>query len=309
MVPSRESEGVWRGPLLVAGAAGLWGSLGLVFKYLMSTYPLSPQNIGFFRAFVGFVVMLFLLGVRRRDLLRVSWRDFPFFAAYGFVAITIFFIVYPAAVQATTVSVAAVLLYTAPAFVTVLAWRLFGEALTAHKIAALLLTFLGCVLVARAYDPNALRLNGWGIFLGLASGFTYGTYSIFGKVGLRRYNSWTVMTYALGFGAIFLLPLQPLGKLSQLLRSSWEAGILVLTMGIVHTAGAFGLYTAGLSLIPASAASIIATLEPVVAAVLSFWLLGERLSPAQLIGGGAIIAGVVILQMEPAAMEAAHQPK
>ncbi len=305
MVSSQENGMVWRGPLLVAGAAGLWGSLGLVFKYLMTVYPLSPQNIGFFRASVGFVIMLFLLGVRRRDLLKVSWHDFPFFAAYGFVAITIFFIVYPAAVQATTVSVAAVLLYTAPAFVTVLAWRLFGEALTTHKVAALLLTFLGCVLVARAYDPIALRLNGWGIFLGLASGFTYGTYSIFGKVGLRRYNSWTVMTYALGFGAIFLLPLQPLGELTHLLRSSWEAGILVVTMGIVHTAGAFGLYTAGLSLIPASTASIIATLEPVVAAVLSFWLLGERSSPAQLLGGAAIIAGVVILQMEPVVVESA----
>jgi len=287
-----------RGPLLVASAATIWGSLGLVFKHLMTTYPLAPQNIGFFRASVGFAAMFFVLGIGRRELLRISWRDLPFFAVYGFVAITIFFIVYPAAVDATTVSVAAVLLYTAPAFVTLLAWQLFREPLTRYKITALVLTFAGSVLVARAYDLAALRLNAWGIGLGLASGFTYGTYSIFGKFGLRRYNPWTVMTYALGFGAIFLLPLQPVGKLVTLLRSSREASALVVAMGIVHTAGAFGLYTAGLSAIPASVASIIATLEPVVAAILAFWLMGERLSPAQLFGGAAIIAGVLILQMD-----------
>lgn len=298
MQSSTTGQTRWRGPLFVAGAAGLWGSLGLVFKYLMTTYPLAPQNIGFFRAAVGFLAMLVLLGLGRRDLLRVSWRDFPFFAAFGFVAITVFFIVYPAAVDATTVSVAAVLLYTAPAFVTLLAWRFLGEPLTRHKMAALFLTFTGCFLVARAFDVAALRLNAWGLLLGIASGFTYGTYSIFGKFGLRRYNPWTVMTYALGFGAIFLLPLQPVGKLIDLLASSRQALVLVLTMGIVHTAGAFGLYTAGLSIIPASVASIIATLEPVVAAALAFWLMDERLSPAQMAGGAAIIAGVLVLQMD-----------
>ena len=66
-------------------------------------------------------------------------------------------------------------------------------------------------------------------------------------------------------------------------------------MALGPTVGAFGLYTLGLGRVPASVASIVATLEPVTAAALSFLLLGERFAPPQALGGLMIIAGVLLL--------------
>src|SRR3990172_5274519 len=100
---------------------------------------------------------------------------------------------------------AAMLLYPAPAWVTLLARLFFHEPLSRRKVAAVLLTVGGSALVVRAYDPAALRLNLTGVLTGLAAGLTYALYSIFGKHALRRYDPFSTVLYPLGFGAGFLL--------------------------------------------------------------------------------------------------------
>ena len=123
---------------------------------------------------------------------------------------------------------------------------------------------------------------------------TYALYSIFGKHALERYAPWTVVTYAMGFGAAFLLLAQSPASLRPVLTPSPLWGWLT-ALALGPTVGAFGLYTLGLRRVPASAASIVATLEPVTATILSFLFLGERFAPPQVLGGLMIIAGVVLL--------------
>ena len=294
----RESEegsrSVWYGYLLVVGAAILWGTLGIFFKYIINTYGLSPLTLAFFRAALAFLGLLAGLGLLNRSLLRLDPRDLPFFALFGLVSVAGLYICYAYAVHLTTVATAVVLLYTAPAFVTLIAWRAYGEPLTRRKGRSLLLTFAGCVLMARAYDPGQLRLNLPGLAFGLGSGLTYALYTIFGKQALRRHSPWTAVTYALGFGTAFLLPLQSPQPLRFALQtpSLWW---LLAAVSLGPTVGAYILYTTGLRHVQASAASIVATLEPVTAAILSFLLLGERFSPPQALGGVMIIAGVILL--------------
>jgi DME family drug/metabolite transporter len=291
------SRDAWYGYPLVVGAALLWGTLGLFFKHIIGTYGLSPLTLAFFRAALAFLGLLVGLGLLDRSLLRLDRQDIPFFACFGLVSVAIFYAVYIAAVDLTTVATGAVLLYTAPAWVTLLAWRLYGEPLTGRKLIALGLAFVGCGLVARAYDPGQLRLNGPGVACGLAAGLTYALYTIFGKHALERYAPWTVVTYAMGFGAAFLLLAQSPASLWPVLTPSPLWGWLT-ALALGPTVGAFGLYTLGLRRVPASVASIVATLEPVTAAALSFVLLGERFAPPQALGGGMIIAGVVLLSSE-----------
>jgi DME family drug/metabolite transporter len=291
------SRDAWYGYSLVVGAALLWGTLGLFFKHIIGTYGLSPLTLAFFRATLAFLGLLIGLGFLDRSLLCLDRRDIPFFALFGLVSVAIFYVVYIAAVDLTTVATGAVLLYTAPAWVTLLAWRLYGEPLTGRKLIALGLAFVGCGLVARAYDPGQLRLNGPGVACGLAAGLTYALYTIFGKHALERYAPWTVVTYAMGFGAAFLLLAQSPASLRPVLTPSPLWGWLT-ALALGPTVGAFGLYTLGLRRVPASVASIVATLEPVTAAALSFTLLGERFAPPQALGGGMIIAGVVLLSSE-----------
>ncbi len=279
---------------MVAGAALLWGTLGIFFKHILRTYGLSPLDLAFWRAGFAFVFLGVGLGVMQPALLRLRRRDVPFFALFGLVSVAIFYAVYIAAVDLTTVATGAVLLYTAPAWVALLAWRLYAEALTGRKVVALILAFAGCALVARAYDPGQLRFNWVGTVCGLAAGLTYALYSIFGKHALKSYRPWTIVTYAMGFGAAFLLLAQSPASLRAVITPSplW-AWLVALALG--PTVGAFGLYTLGLRCVPASVASIVATLEPVTAAGLSFILLGERFESWQALGGGFILVSVLLL--------------
>jgi len=283
-----------RGYGLVIGAAATWATLGLFYKVLSGTYGLAPLTVVTFRAGLSFLIMLVVLGLGRRGWLRIDWRDLPFFALFGLVGVAIFYIIYAYAINLAGMAVAAVLLYTAPAWVVVLSWRLFAERVDGRKIVALLLTLTGCFLIVGAYDLAHVRLNLAGIVLSLASGLTYGLYIIFNKYALRKYSPWTVLVYAIGIGSVLLLFTQSPATLVSALSSPAQIGWL-LAMAIVPTLGGNLLFVSGLRHLPAGVASIVATLEPVMAALLAFLVLGERLQPPQLLGGAMVIGAVLLI--------------
>jgi DME family drug/metabolite transporter len=287
-----------RGYWLVASAAVLWGTLGIFFKSIIGGWGLTPLTLAFFRAALSCLFLGTSLILVDPTALRIQRSDLPFFAAFGLVSVAIFYTVYITAVDLTTVATAAVLLYTAPAFVTLFAWWLYDEPLDRRKLAALAMTFAGCALVARAYDLSQLRVNALGVLCGLAAGLTYALYSIFGKHALRAYRPTTIVTYAMGFGALCLLPFQ---SASSLLPAATPSALWIwlAALALGPTIGSVTLYTAGLRYIQASVASIIATLEPATATLLSFVLLHEQFTPGQALGGGLILGGVLLLSARP----------
>ncbi len=284
------------GYILVAAAAGLWGTLGLLFRVLHDDFGISALTIAFLRAGIALTILIVVLALARPRLLRVPLRTLPFFAIYGFCGVAAFYFSYTQAVIQTTVTTAVVLLYTAPAFVTLIAWRMWGEPLGARKLTALVLAFVGCALVARAYDPSQLELNVMGLALGLAAGFTYALYTVFSKSALERFSVWTALVYALLFGALFLAPLQTRDGFAPLLHPG--AWFFLGTLALGPTLGSLALYSAGLQRVPASNASLVATIEPVVASTLAFLILGERLEWLQLAGGAMVMAGAVWLSLD-----------
>jgi drug/metabolite transporter (DMT)-like permease len=152
-------------------------------------------------------------------------------------------------------------------------------------------------LVGQVYDLASVRLNWVGILAGLGAGLTYGLYTLFSKVAQHRYSSWTTLTYALGLGALFMVPLQAPADLVQAVANP-AALFWLLMLALVPTLGGGVAFNAALRRIPASNASIVATLEPVIATLLGWAFLGERLELGQLVGAGLILAAVVILQRE-----------
>jgi DME family drug/metabolite transporter len=281
---------------LILLAAFLWGTLGIVFRALQEM-GVSSLAIGFLRAVVAAPAIGLLLVARRPADLRVQRRDLPVLMGYGLISVALFFVVYPAAVRYSSVAVAAVLLYTAPAWVIVLAALIFRERLTLQKGVAVLLTFAGVTLIAGVGNVENLGVGALGLATGLGAGLTYATFSLFGKAALQRLVPTTTILYGLLFGALFLLPFVAWQEGADLLApfGTWRGWILVLYMGLLPTAGSFWLYMAGLAhLGDAGRASVIATLEPVIAAVLGFLVLGEGLRGVQLVGGGLVVLGIVL---------------
>lgn len=282
-----------KGFALVLLAAVLWGTLGIFYKTLIGVYGLSPLNIAFFRAAFSAMFLLIGLSVLRPQWLRVEWRDLPLLVSFGLFGVAAFFFVYVNAIDLVGVAVGAVLLYTAPAWVTLISWRFMGETITRSRWVALALAFVGCALVAGIYDLDQVRLNAPGVLFGLASGLTYGLYSVFNKAGVRKYPPWTVLFYGMLVGALMLLLAQDLGEVARALGSSATVAWLV-ALALLPTLGSGLAFATGLRFVPVSAASVVANLEPVVATLLAFLILDEVMAGWQILGGVLVITGAVI---------------
>ena len=107
----------------------------------------------------------------------------------------------------TSLSAAAVLLYTAPMIVVLLSAVLFGEKLTRWKLAAMVLAFAGCVMTTGVFRENG-ALDPGAIITGLGAGLGYALYSIFGRYALNRgYAPFTITAYTFLAAAVVLIPL------------------------------------------------------------------------------------------------------
>ncbi len=285
-----------RGYVIVLGGTVIWALTGIVIKILLRQYTIAPVTIAVWRVMIITGFMLLVLGALDTRALHFSSRDLSLFLVYGIVGIGIHQLVWIASVQYNGAAVATVILYTGPALVTLIAARFLQEQITRRKILALLLTLIGCALVARVYETHQIQLNAPGILAGLGSACTFATYSLLGRFATQRYSAWTALFYAFLFGTLFLLPLAFfLGEVmpSRLTLDGW--GWLVF-LALVPTLGGFASYTLGLSYLPASIASLLAAFEPVTTALLAFWILGEVLAPLQLIGAALILTSVILLQ-------------
>jgi DME family drug/metabolite transporter len=286
-----------RGYLLVLAATLCWATSGTFIKIIRNDYDLSAWTLAFWRDLLTFAVFLAITAVLGLAKLRVTRRDLIPLAAMGAISIGIFHVLWNNAVTMIPVAVATVLNYTAPVFVVLFAWLLWHERPDRRQAAAVTVAFVGCVLVTGAYNIADMNLNWLGLLVGLSTGLTYGMFTIFGKNALRRYDSWTVLTYAFGFATATLLVMQPRAML-EMFAKPLSAWLWVIALVVVSTVAGFGLYTSGLKYLSASSASIAATLEPVIATGFAFALLGEVIEPVQMAGGILVIISVIILAVK-----------
>lgn len=273
---------------MVLGAACLWGSFGL-FGRLAFDHGASPLQVGSVRAALAFVGVLPLALLRPRRL-RIRSADLPLVIGYGAVGVGFFYYIYLVAVERLPLAVAAALLYTAPAFVVAIAWTLRWEPVRPRRIAPLAMVLVGAFLVTGAFRALGHVALG-GVASGLASGLAYALYTVLGKRIRIRYDVLTTIAYAYGIGAVVLAAVEP--PWSVLARYPDAIPVLLL-MGLGPTLLAALLFYGGIRHVDASAASILATIEPVVAALIGLVWLGESL-PISTVAGTALILGAAVL--------------
>jgi len=276
--------------------AALWGIIGL-FVDALSQAGFTALQIVTLRVVSAAVMLTLFLAIKDPKLLKIDLKDSLSFIGTGIFSIVFFTWCYFTAIEEVSLSIAVILLYTGPAFVTLLSWLIFGEPLTRRKIGALLLTFVGCALVIKLIPFSDQRISWYGFLVGLGSGFGYALYSIFGKHALKKYKSLTVITYTFIFASAVMLPVSGLGiETGQL--SSFNVWWNILGLGLLPTALAYLLYTTGLSMVESSRASITATIEPVVATLLGVFVFNEILTIYQVFGIVLVLVAVVLIQLK-----------
>lgn len=278
----------------VVTAAILWGTLG-VFGKKLTYFGFEPTQIVLIRAIGASVILILFALIKDTNLLKIEPHDSIYFVGTGIISFVFFNWCYFIAINKTSLSVAAILLYTAPTIVMVLSAILFKEKMTKKKIVSLMLTFVGCIFVTAFVQETGQKITISGLLTGLGAGLGYALYSIFGRYALEKYDSITVTLYTFIFASIGLIPITDIKGMIGLFSNA-NFVYYAVALGLFATVLPFLLYTKGLYYLETSKAPIIATLEPIVATIIGVVLFSEPLTLFKILGISLVIFAVSIIK-------------
>ena len=282
--------------LCIVAAASLWGIIG-IFSRLLSDAGLSSLQTTEIRCFITAVVMFIVVVLKDWRLLKIDIRDLWMFIGTGFFSIVIFNIFYFETADMVSLSMTAVLLYTAPCFVMVLSAIIFKEAVTGQKLFALAFAFLGCIFTAGLIG-GAGEFNTKGFVYGLCSGFFYSLYTIIGKVALKKYSPMTMTFYTFLVAALSLFLVSDPVQIVDAAMGSMKTLLGMLGLGLVITSIPYFLYARGLKGLDPGKASVLAFIEPMVATLAGIVVYGEALTFFNALGIFLILMSVVFLNID-----------
>lgn len=277
--------------IVLAGV--LWGTSG-IFVNLMSPYGFSPVQMTCMRSVVSALCMGGYLLLKDKSCFRVPLKQFLMFLISG-AAVFGTATFYYAAIGASSVSTAVVLMYTAPVFVTAYSVAFLSERFSLSKGTAVVLMIVGCALVSGLV--GGAKFSFMGTLLGLCSGISYSIYNIATKIQMIKgckplsatFYSFTVMA------VISLCVCKPWQIVDIAMDEPLFLFPMMIGIGVFTCVLPYLLYTLGMKEIPAGTASALGIVEPMSATVFSVVIFGEKLSAASLIGIVLILVSVFLL--------------
>ena len=259
-------------PIILAGC--LWGLMG-IFVRLFNEWGLGSIEISECRSVFTALILMIYIFITDRNSLKIRFKDIWCFVGTGILSILFFNYCYFYTIEKTTLSFAAILLYTAPIFVMLMSALLFKEKITGRKIVALVLAVTGCALVSEIFS-GSLNFAPKYFVVGIGAGIGYALYSIFSRYGIMRgYSPLTITVYTFLFSALgggFLTDFESVGRV---FGSNGGRYLVVAVYALITTILPYILYTMGLKKVENSKASVVVSVEPVTATVVGIILFGE----------------------------------
>lgn len=281
--------------VLTAGC--LWGFMGL-FTRTLETIGVTSTGAILVRCTIAALLFAVTMLVTNPQQFRVKPKDFWCFFGSGVCSLLFFTYCYFQAITLMSLSAAAILLYTAPSIVMVLSLFLFKERITTRKVISLVLAFAGCCLVS-GIGSGEKTLTVTGLLYGLGSGVGYALYSIFARFALDRgYSSNTVNFYSCLLAAIGAALIWGVSDTAGAMFASWGNCGLCLAAGVVTCYLPYLLYTYGLTGLETGKASILASVEPVVATLVGIFVYRETMTLLSAAGVLCVLSAVVLLNLK-----------
>lgn len=283
------------GYILSLTAGIFWGIQGIFVKYFNSKELYSLENAQIKMIFGAIAVAIYLL-LFKKEYFKIKLKDIWIFACSGILSILLMCYTYFKAME-FSVSIAAVLLYTAPIFVIIFSAIFFKEKITAKTVVAMIMAFTGCALVCGILGGDT-SISAAGILIGIASGVAYSLYSIFGRLAINRgYGAWTMTIYSFIFciiGNSFLCDWSTIG---EVMSEPFNIGVGA-AFGVASALIPYVTYSLSLERISGSIASIVCAIEPVVATVVGVFMFNENFDIFTALGIILTLGAVVLLAVK-----------
>jgi len=243
---------------LIAGTC--WGCTG-IFVRTLDDAGLDNITITFSRVGVMFLMLLLATVVYDRNLLRVKRRDLLLLAVIGVDGLVLMNICYNISITSLSMSLASILLCTAPVFVIIFGSVLYGEKITLLRVACMIGALIGCVLLSGIVESGELKWSVLGLAMGVASSITNAAYAITLKeaTDVRKLHPLTIQLYTTLIGMIIMIPMTDFGMIVDFVAVSPGKGILfLLAHALVASLLPNLLYAIAFLYVDSSMASILA---------------------------------------------------
>ncbi|MFC4544120.1 DMT family transporter [Halosolutus amylolyticus] len=289
---SRSLDAEYVGIALVLVSAIGFGTLGIFGTYAQRANLSIPTVLVFRFLLAGLLVWLFLAWRGEATILR--GRPLWIALALGAIGYTAQSGLYFLGLEFMTAGLVAIVLYTYPAFVVVLAVATIGERPSRPMLVALCLAFAGIVLVTGANPAGASLV---GVIVVLGGALAYAFYITGSRAVLDAVDPMVLTAYVLpAAGASYVVIGTASGQLA--VPTAPSAWAILLSIAVFATAVPVVTFFAGLQYVGASRASIVSTAEPPVTVALGAILFAEPVTATTVVGGVLILTGVIVLERE-----------
>jgi drug/metabolite transporter (DMT)-like permease len=296
------------GYALVWSAVVLWSLNAVIAKIVLDSAGLSPQRLAEVRATGAALILVVAVALTNPSSLRATRRELGFLAVFGVFGLAFVQLFYFVAIRRLDIGIALVINYLAPVFVALWARFFVHEPVRRRLWLAIALSLLGLALVVELWNGGS-SLDGIGVLASLVTALAYAAYVLMAERSLDGGRDvYSLLAWGFSFAALFWAVFQPwwtfpvdvvdgsaslLGRFADIELPVWLLLGYVVVLGTVVP---FILLVSALHHVPATRVTIVAMLEPVLAAIVAWIWLGEELAAVQIVGGVIVLAGVVLAQ-------------
>jgi drug/metabolite transporter (DMT)-like permease len=275
-------------------------------RYLLDD-GVDAARLSQLRSAGSWLLLLVILGTGRRDLLRVDRSELPSLALLGVLGLAAVHATFFIAVDRLEIGPALTIQYLAPLLLLVWLRVVHGRRLSPGLWGAVALSLVGCFFVVRAYDVSGL--DALGVLAAFGSMLTFAIYMVGSERSGQRHQAVTTLFWAFGFATLFWALVTPWWSFPWEGLASTRNALLAVALIVAGTLVPFVLTVAALRHVPAPRVAVIATLEPVLAAVFAWIIHDEALAAIQIAGGMIVLTAVAWVQSHRPDLEAESAPR
>lgn len=287
-----------KGMVLVITGAALWGISGTVAQYLFQRQGFSPEWLVVVRLLISGILLLWFASLKEKQKVWGIWKNkqdvvnLLLFSILGLLAVQY---TYFAAIESSNAATATILQYLAPVMISCYLAISSKRLPTSKEIIAVVLALLGTFLLVTKGNIQSLSISGWALFWGLSSAVALAFYTLHPKKLLAKWGSTIVIGWGMLIGGISFSFIHPpwVFEGTWSLHSYFAVAFIVLFGTLI----AFYCYLESLKYISASEASILASIEPLSAALLSVLWLHVMFGVEEWLGSFSIISTIIILAL------------
>ena len=293
------------GYAMALSAAALWGLNGTVSKVVLKN-SLSSLELVELRSLGAFLVLGAGIALLQPGELRVRRAELPWLVVFGVVGLAFVQLLYLISIRRLDIGVALLIEYTAPVLVALWARFVLRERVRNRIWVALALALAGLALIVDL--AHGVTLNGVGVVCSLLAAVAYAVYVLIAERAIGGRSSVSLLCFGFFFASVFWAFVAPwwrfpfgaldddVSLLGHLASHSLPVWLLMAVNVLLGTVVPFVLLVRALAHLPATRVAIAAMAEPVVATVVAWAWLGERLGTAQLVGAATVMAAIGLAQ-------------